>query len=161
MRSKSLPISSTISSPVCPALLKTFPFCEPLAVGAILERFPSELIPRNPVCVTFMNTYAQGEREEKEERDKPDLHTDLTTSAAITLYRSIVGSVIRIFVKVGSQSTHGGRQSSPRSRTKSKVCRRQTTRSLTTTQKPCYGVGAIDPKKVTICPAKLDRLPNL
>lgn len=41
--------------------------------------------------------------EENEEREKPELHTDLTTSAAITLYRSIVGSIIRIFVKVGQR----------------------------------------------------------
>ena len=39
------------------------------------------------------------------EKEKPELHTDLTTSAAITLYRSIVGSIIRIFVKVGRRCT--------------------------------------------------------
>lgn len=33
-------------------------------------------------------------------REKPELHTDLTTTAAITLHRSIVGKIIRIFVKV-------------------------------------------------------------
>eukprot|EP00752_Nemacystus_decipiens_P008302 g7422.t1 len=43
----------------------------------------------------------QGEEgEKKAEVEKPELHTDLTTSAAITLYRTIVGSIIRIFVKV-------------------------------------------------------------
>lgn len=46
----------------------------------------------------------QGE-EEKAEREKPELHTDLTTSAAITLYRGIVGIIIRIFVKVKAEST--------------------------------------------------------
>lgn len=40
------------------------------------------------------------QRQEHEERQKPELHTDLTTTAAIALYRSIVGSIIRIFVKV-------------------------------------------------------------
>ncbi|CAM9441219.1 unnamed protein product, partial [Scytosiphon promiscuus] len=41
-----------------------------------------------------------GQQADVEAREKPDLHTDLTTSAAITLYRSIVGRIIRIFVKV-------------------------------------------------------------
>ena len=40
------------------------------------------------------------DEEEKPEREKPELHTDLTTSAAIALYRGIVGTIIRIFVKV-------------------------------------------------------------
>lgn len=47
-----------------------------------------------------LRSYAQEEGQEEVEREKPELHTDLTTSAAITLYRSIVGSIIRIFVKV-------------------------------------------------------------
>ncbi|CAM9150534.1 unnamed protein product [Ectocarpus sp. 12 AP-2014] len=45
-------------------------------------------------------TTDKGEGADSEEKEKPELHTDLTTSAAITLYRSIVGSIIRIFVKV-------------------------------------------------------------
>ncbi|CAM9873724.1 unnamed protein product [Ectocarpus sp. 6 AP-2014] len=45
-------------------------------------------------------TTDKGEGADNEEKEKPELHTDLTTSAAITLYRSIVGRIIRIFVKV-------------------------------------------------------------
>ncbi|CAM9387446.1 unnamed protein product, partial [Hapterophycus canaliculatus] len=39
-----------------------------------------------------------GRNAENEVRQKPELHTDLTTSAAITLHRNIVGKIIRIFV---------------------------------------------------------------
>lgn len=87
----------------------------PLQITCCTNSFPSlPFFESRPFLTNSGNSYVfrpsgdcrwhaqeeEKEEEEKVEREKPELHTDLTTSAAITLYRSIAGSTVRIFVKV-------------------------------------------------------------
>lgn len=104
------PSNPVSGQPASFSLQALAPFRRTLCIHTFLvdrfwKRFISNVFPN----LGDLRPCAQEGGGQQGEREKPELHTDLTTSAAITLYRSIVGSIIRIYVKVGRKKISGSR----------------------------------------------------